>query len=175
MTPRGIGTIPIPRAASASILPFCSPRVTQTHLQGPGPGQGSSRAASANSAPARSTGTLPLAALQHTPGVHRCCPTPATPSRVRSSHEVPPLPLLGMQPRPQLLQTRGEGKRGVPRGRGKIREGQNPPHGIPGITTWGRKTQGGGGSAGGHSAGEDSQTVKVAIPRHHFSPLISLH
>lgn len=59
--------------------------------------------------------------------------------------------------------------RGIPRGRGRIREGAEFPLGIPGTTTWGRKMQ------VGHSAGEDRQTVKVAIPRHHFSPLISLH
>lgn len=99
-----------------------------------------------------------------TPGGHRALPRTATLT-------APSFPLLGTQPQP--LRTRekeGEVSPGAEGGSGRDRI----PLGIPGITTWGRKRQEGG-SAGGHSAGEDSQTVKVAIPRHHFSPLISLH
>lgn len=115
----------------------------------------------------------------NTPGVHRVLPNSHS-SQAELSVEQPQDPsfppagnaatALGTATAPNQGRRKGEASLGQRGDWG----GAESPLGTPGTTTWGRKMQEGG-SAGGHSAGEDSQTVKVAIPRHHFSPLISLH
>lgn len=150
---------------AASILPSLPPGLTQTHLRDPRPGRSSLTAPPAAPAPARlRLNSLTPKGIQVLWEFCSCSkhrglfPSLLSPHTkcAQGASQLPPLPHQAecgaatrslLSPCQEGSQSHGCSKpgekegRGVPRGRARIREGQNPPLWIPGTTTWGRKMQ----------------------------------